>query len=561
MAHGLKVARRMTTPCSNDAPRGLGYFREAAELTWTSWREMFALSSIARNLVAGLTIALVALPLNLALALACGLPPSVGLLTGAVAGAVGALVGGSRLQVTGPEVALAPMTLLIVIDVGPAGLLVATFLCGLFQIGFGLLRLGELARRVPRPVVGGFMTAIGLLVFDSQLPRLLGLPKDVASVHEVFGAGLLEQVHLEVLLVGCLALGTIVLAPRLLPRVPAPLLGLGAATLLALALPSVPTVEPFATGFPSPRLPDFSALDFSHIVPEALALALLASIDSLLCAASVDARTSGPRTRNDQELIAQGLANMASASVGGMPVAAAVVRSMAAIEAGASTRLAPLFQSVCLGCALVFFGATMTYVPLVALAAILLVVGYRLLDLQLIRRLWAHDRWEAAILVGTAAAILATDFVSGVVLGCGLALARFAWAMARSFAIHHSAGHDNVDVVRLQGPLFFANQILLDQLPLPAHGGRELWIDLSGLTAVDSSGAAALRVALERLASESRPIWLASFPAGARGLRAELALSRSAHLRFARDAVAAGSTPAAGALPAASIAMAPSGGE
>jgi SulP family sulfate permease len=551
----------MTTSRSNDAISGLAYLREAAGLTWSSWREMFAPRSIAGNLVAGLTIALVALPLNLALALACGLPPSAGLLTGAVAGAVGALLGGSRLQVTGPEVALAPMTLLIVLDAGTAGLLVATFLCGLFQIGFGLLRLGELARRIPRPVVGGFMTAIGLLVFDSQLPRLLGLPKEVASVHEVLGAGLLEQLHVEVLAVGCVALATIVLAPRLLPRVPAPLLGLGAATLLALALPSVPTVEPFPAGFPAPRLPDFSALDFSHIVPEALALALLASIDSLLCAASVDARTGGPRTRNDQELIAQGLANMASASVGGMPVAAAIVRSMAAIEAGASTRLAPLSQSMCLGAVLVFFGGAVTFVPLVALAAILLVVGYRLLDIQLIRRLWAHDRWEAAIMAGTAAAILATDFVAGVAVGCGLALARFAWAMARSLAIHRVEGHASGDVVRLEGPLFFANQTLLDQLPLPAHGGRELMIDLEGLTAVDSSGAVALRTALERLASESRPISLMSFPADAPGLRAELALSRSPYLRFARDAVAAGRASAARVAPAASVAIAPSGGE
>lgn len=551
----------MTTSPSNASPRGLGSFREAARLTWTSWREMLAPRSIPGNLVAGLTICLVALPLNLALALACGLPPSAGLLTGAVAGVVGALFGGSRLQVTGPEVALAPMTLLIVLDAGPAGLVVATFLCGLFQISFGLLGLGELARRVPRPVVGGFMTAIGLLVFDSQLPRLLGLPKEVSSVHEVFGAGLLEQIHLEALAVGALALATVVLAPRFLPRVAAPLLALGAATLLGLAWPSVPTVEPFAGGFPTPSLPDFSALDFSHIVPEALALALLASIDSLLCAASIDARTAGPRTRNDQELIAQGFANMASASVGGMPVAAAVVRSMAAIEAGASTRLAPLSQSVCLGLVLVFVGGAVTYVPLVALAAILLVVGYRLLEIQLIRRLWAHDRWEAVILAGTSAAILATDFVTGVVLGCGLALGRFAWAMARSFAIQRVEGHASTDVVRLEGPLFFGNLTLLDRLPLAADNGRELLVDLSGLTAVDSSGAVALRAALERLASESRPVWVARLPAGAPGLRAELALSRSAHLRFSWDAGVADFSPAARVLPGATVAIAPSGGE
>jgi SulP family sulfate permease len=527
------MARTMMTFRSNRGLRGLEHLRDAAAFTWGSWRQMFDPGTVGRNLAAGLTIALVALPLNLALALACGLPPAVGLVTGAVAGAVGALFGGSRLQVTGPEVALAPMTMLIVLDEGVAGLLVATFLCGLFQIAFGVLQLGEVVRRVPRPVVGGFMTAIGLLVFDSQLPRLLGLPKDITSVRDALDTDVLQQVALEVPVVGGLVVATVLIAPRLLPRVPGPLLGLAAATLVALALPAVPTVEPFATGFPAPRLPDLAALHLSHLIPEALALAVLASIDSLLCAASVDARTGGPRTRNDHELVAQGLANIASACVGGMPVAAAVVRSMAAVEARASTRLAPLFQSVCLALALLMFGQAVTHVPLVALAAILLVVGYRLLDVQLIRRLWGLDRWEAAILLGTSLAILCTDFVSGVALGCALALARFASSMAGSLAIQRLEGPGGVEAVRLQGPLFFANQTLLDTLASQGQSPRRLLVDLSGLTAVDSSGAVALRITLESLASEARPIWVTTFPEGARWLRAEIVQSSSPHLRVA----------------------------
>ncbi len=575
----------MMTSRSNQGLRGLDYLRDAAVFTWSSWRQMFEAGSIARNLAAGLTIALVALPLNLALALACGLPPSVGLVTGAVAGAVGALFGGSRLQVTGPEVALAPMTLLIVLDEGPMGLLVATFLCGLFQIAFGALRLGDLVRRVPRPVVGGFMTAIGLLVFDTQLPRLLGLPKDIGSVHEALDPGLLQRVELAVPAVGCLVVATILLAPRLLPRVPAPLLGLAAGTLVALGFPAVPTVEPFAATIPVPRLPDLGALHFTHLIPEALALAVLASIDSLLCAASVDARTGGPRTRFDMELAAQGLANIASACVGGMPVAAAVVRSMAAVEARASTRLAPLFQSVCLALALLLFGNAVTHVPLVALAAVLLVVGYRLLDVRLLRQLWALDRWEAVILLGTSMAILCTDFVSGVALGCALALTRFASSMAQSLSIHRLEGRDSLESVRLQGPLFFANQTLLDRLSVQGGDSRGLLVDLSGLTAVDTSGAGALRGTLERLASEARPIWLTGFPEAAPWLRTELAASSSPHLRVVGvDAptfdCAAGLEPASGPpasrsrraaallhvphalqAPPASVAIAPNGGE
>jgi len=572
----------MTSPSTappTDVTRNLAYWRESAAFTWRTWLEMFERRSLTANLAAGLTIALVALPLNLALAIACGLPPSVGLVTGAVAGAVGALLGGSRLQVTGPEVALAPVTLLIVADEGPHGLLVATFLCGLFQIGFGLLRLGGVVRRVPRPVIAGFMTAIGLLVFDSQLPRLLGLPGEVTALHTLTSLGPLHYIDAKALVIGAVVVATLLVVPRILPRVPAPLLGLGVATLLAFMLPGVPTVAPLDAEFPAPRWPELASSRLTHLIPEALALALLASLDSLLCAASVDARVGGAPTRNDQELVAQGLANIASACFGGMPVAAAVVRSMAAIEARASSRLAPLVQSLCLGAALLLFGATVSVVPLVALAAILLVVGYRLIDVRLIRRLWSLDPWEAAILLATSAAILFTDFVSGVVLGCALALVRFAYSMTRSLAIRSMDAGPSLDVLRIEGPLFFASQTLLDGLRARAEAQRPLLVDLSGLTAVDSTGAVALRNTLEGIAGEERPIWLANFPDDAPWLRAELEQTRAPWLRIAPpDFASAHTGPASESPPSAlraavaalrhplqaertAVSTAPSGGE
>lgn len=489
-------------------------------LTSSSWRDMIAPKTLGTNLAAGLTIALVALPLNLALALACGLPAWAGLVTGAIAGAVGALVGGSRFQVTGPEVALAPLTLLIVRDEGIAGLLVATFLCGIFQISFGVLRLGRFVRLIPLPVIGGFMTAIGLLVFDTQIPRLLGLPKDVASLHQAFSWEVLSQIHWEVLAVGALAIAVVVLGPRVVSRVPGPLLGLAAATAIAVALPSVPTVEPFAAGFPHPTLPDFKSLHFTHLVPEALALALLASIDSLLCAASIDAKVGGERTRNDQELVAQGFANMASACVGGMPVAAAVVRSMAAVEARASTRLAPLSQSIFLVGVLMLFGQAVTHVPLVALAAILLVVGYRLVDVAMFKKLWALDRWEAGILVTTTLVILFVDFVSGVAVGSLLALGRFAAVQTNVLQARVSPSDSSSRVVALEGPLFFASQAKLDLL-FEENDSPRFIVDLSRVTVVDSSGAATLRAVLERLGTEARPIELTRIPEHAVWLRRE----------------------------------------
>jgi len=496
---------------------------------------MFKRGSIATNLAAGLTIALVALPLNLALAIACGLPPAAGLITGAIAGALGALLGGSRLQVTGPEVALAPMILLIVNEHGVPGLLIATFLCGLFQITFGLLRLGQLVRLIPLPVIGGFLAAVGLLVFDSQLPRLLGLPSSIGSVHEIRNLGQLAEVHLEVLAVGLVAVAAIFWGPKLLRKVPGPLLGLAVATLIAFALPSVPTVEPFGRGFPHPALPDFGALNFWHLIPEALALALLASIDSLLCAASVDARIGGPSTRNDQELVAQGIANIASACVGGMPVAAAIVRSMAAIEARASTRLAPLTQAICLALVLMLFAPWVTHVPLVALAAILLVVGYKLVDRRLLSRLWLFDRFDLSIVVVTAACILFTDFTRGVVAGSVLSVIRFAFLAGGSLQIRPTMARDGMVLARLEGPLFFGSQSRLQRLFEALPLAPLLILDLKGVTFADSSGAGTLKRLLERGGDPDRSVLIVNIPEHLLWLHAEFTFGSSPRIEVRKD--------------------------
>lgn len=505
----------MPTQRSIDALRGWSYWREATLLTTTSWREMYARGSILRNLAAGLTIAVVALPLNLALAIFCGLPPSVGLLTGAIAGALCAFLGGARLQVSGPEVALAPVTLLIVKEHGFDGLLVATFLAGLFQISFGFLRLGRYVALLPRSVTIGFLVAVGVLVFDSQLPRLLGLPAEITFLRHATSADIASGTSWPIALIGLSSVLVIVLSPRLLPRVPGPLMGLVVGVSLALLIRGVPTVDAFELTFPHPRLPDFGALHLSILIPEAFALALIASIDSLLCALSVDARTGGPKTRADQELVAQGLANMACASLGAMPVAAAVVRSMAAVEAGATTRLAPLAQAFLLGLVMLVLGHAVSYVPLVALASVLLVVGYRLLEFRSLRRLWMTDRSELLVVAATAVGIIASDFVIGVAIGVAAALLQFAAKQNALFHVEQRRAPDSpTHSLLLTGPLFFGTQSRLDSRIDSIEPGGRVVVDLSGITILDDSGNASLLLAIERLASKVEEVWLHGAPAG-----------------------------------------------
>ncbi len=479
---------------------GLDYWIGAARATRESWGAALAPSELPTNVAAGVSTALVAIPLNVALAIACELPASVGLWTGAVAGVVGALLGGTKLQVTGPEVALAPMTLGIVTAHGLEGLLFCTIVAGALQIAFGVARLGRFVQAVPGPVVLGFMVAVGLMVIDGQLPRLLGLPE---SVRSMTGGG---AVGLAGASMAALAVGAVVAVvtgglPKVARRVPAPLVALLAAiaivALFGLEVPRVPEVSGLVPALGAPVVGVEEALS---LLPSAVALALLASLDSLLSAVSIDARL-GTRHRSDQELAAQGVANVISGLVGGMPVAGAIVRSSAAIDAGGTNRVAPLVQSVVLGVVLLALGGLIDLLPITALAAILLVVGLKLVQPSSLLALYRRSKPDAAIAGVTTAAILALDFVLGVAIGVGAALLRMAVSHARprvqsAASEHHEAG---AVVLRVEGPLHFASVDALDEA-LAQVEGRAVVLDLGGVRAIDVTAADALRRLLEERA-------------------------------------------------------------
>ncbi|MFO7560997.1 MAG: SulP family inorganic anion transporter [Enhygromyxa sp.] len=497
-------------PTSLESLSGIAYWRAVAESTASSWRDAFG-RGVGRNIAAGVTVALVALPLNLALALACGLPASVGLVTGAIAGVLGAMFGGSRFQITGPEVALAPITFEIVSRHGFEGLILATMIAGVIQIALGLLRVGGLVRAIPLPVIGGFLAAVGILVFDSQLPRLLGLPADVRLISDMSMSSF-AAIDPRVVLIGLLVIVVMVALPRVNKRIPAPLAALAIAV-AALGIGwTIPTVAPLDSSWPSPRLPVIANVDVVALLPEAIALAIIASIDSLLCAVSIDTRVGGPRTQTDQELVAQGIANIASAGFGGMPVAAAVVRSAAAIEAGATSRLAPLMQSLVLALVVLVLAPLVSYIPLVALASILLVVGWRLIEWRLLYKMWRLARFEAVIFIVTAAGILLTDFVMGVLIGVAASLAHFAHeqrefvsatCLETSPTTTEVATCDGrAQIIWLTGPLFFGSQAKLDEVidELDERDVDDVVIELSAVPTIDISGAGALVQAIERLA-------------------------------------------------------------
>lgn len=509
--------------------------RMLAKETVRSWGEMFRRETVLGDLSAALTVTMVALPLNLALAVACGLPPHAGLVSAAIGGAIGALLGGSRFQITGPEVALAPMTLAIASAHGLSGLMIATVISGLLQLVLAGLRWGGLVRAVPRPVVGGFMAAVGILVLDTQLPRLLGL-EGVARISSLRSfddlLGHLGNTSPAAVAIGALVVVLFVVASRGPRWLPAPLLALGAGVLLTamLDLP-VQRIEPIAGASIWPAMPALAGIDWLGLLPSAVALALLSSLDSLLCAVSIDGRT-GERHHSDQELFAQGIANVASGLFGGMPVAAAVVRSVVAVEARARTRLAALAQSGMMMAVVLALGAHLDHVPLAALAGVLLVVGAKLVRIDELRALGAQSRGEAAVFVATAAAILTLDFVEGVVVGVALSLALLSRQLRDTLRARVIEVRGTVVVV-LGGALFSASHDRLRALvEASISDARAVVLDARELSALDASGTAALRAAVEKLESRGIQVQVAVAPQALAGVCAEL---RSPRVHASRD--------------------------
>lgn len=485
------------------------FWSERARETVHSWREMFARRSIFTDLSSGLTVAFVALPLNLALAIACGVPAAVGITTAVIAGLVAGLFGGSRLQISGPAAAMVPLVVEIIHRHGLDGLLVATFVSGVLQVGLGAVRIGRFVQAIPVSVVNGFITGIGLLIIGGQLPRLLSLPADVSSVSGMVtslswtGSVDWTGVGLGVFLLVC-----VMTLPKLSRRLPAALIGLAIVTPIAYYLSlGVSTIGVLPTTFPSLTLPPFLNVDLVQLLPAALAMTALGSIESLLSAVVVDSMVDLPRHSANQELVGQGLANIASSLFVGLPVTGVIVRSSVAVQSGGRTRLVSVSHALALLAMMMVAASVVAEIPRAALAGILIATGLRLTEVHELRRVWRISRFEAGIFIATAAGIVLTDFIVGVALGLVLALVHFAHTQ-RSLGIevtthvrdeageverllssrNEKGNGGDVAILRIEGPIFFASHSGLEGLLSGRAQPRYLIIDMGGVPHIDLTG-------------------------------------------------------------------------
>lgn len=470
-------------------------------------------AKLAKDLTAGVIVAIIALPLSIALALASGVSPEQGLYTAIAAGFVISALGGSTVQIAGPTAAFATIVAGVAARNGMEGLAVATLLAGALLVAMGLLGMGSMIRFIPLTITTGFTAGIAVTILVGQLKDFFGLTyrrspvETVEKLEEFFAA--LPGVNLAAVGVGCLALFIQILWPRFFARVPASLvavLATGALVQLAnLPVNTIGDLYTISSSLPRPALPAFSYATVAAVLPDALTIAILAAIESLLSCVVADEMT-GQRHNSNMELVAQGLGNAASALFGGIPATGAIARTAANIKNGAVSPVSGMVHSVVLLLVLVLLMPWAALIPMPCIAAILFMVAYNMSGwrsfVSLLRR---SPKSDGAVLLLTFFLTVVFDLVVAIGVGLTLACLLFMKRMADEAAVEEwkyvedpekadrfKAVPAHVMVYEITGPMFFG---AVEKIPHLAAGEnrRVMILRMRSVPALDITALNGLR--------------------------------------------------------------------
>ncbi|EOU9534684.1 C4-dicarboxylic acid transporter DauA [Cronobacter dublinensis] len=496
------------------------------------WREKYTLSRLSRDLLAGITVGIIAIPLAMALAIGSGVPPQYGLYTSAIAGIVIALSGGSRYSVSGPTAAFVVILYPVAQQFGLSGLLVATLMSGVFLVLFGLARFGRLIEYIPLPVTLGFTSGIGITIATMQIKDFFGL--EMAHVPEHYLpkvaalAMALPGINPGDAAIGIVTLAVLILWPRLgirLPgHLPALLAGCAVMGIVHLLGGNVATIGSRfhylladgtqGSGIP-PLLPqlvlpwDLPGSGFTlsldslrALLPAAFSMAMLGAIESLLCAVVLDGMT-GTRHNANSELIGQGLGNLVAPFFGGITATAAIARSAANVRAGATSPVAAVFHALLVLLALLALAPLLSWLPLSAMAALLLMVAWNMSEahkvIGLLRRAPQDD---IIVMLLCMSLTVLFDMVIAISVGVVLASLLFMRRVARMtrLAPLNVSVPEDVLAVRVTGPLFFAAaEGVFTPLLAQAAGKRVIVMQWDAVPVLDAGGLDALQRFIERL--------------------------------------------------------------
>jgi SulP family sulfate permease len=461
--------------------------------------------------VAGATVGVVALPLALAFGITTGLGAAAGVTTAIVAGLVAAVFGGSNVQVSGPTGAMTVVLVPIVARDGAEAVYLVGLLAGVLIVIAAFARLGRVLAYVPWPVVEGFTVGIGVIIFLQQVPAALGVAKphgeNTAAIAFRAVRDALSSGQLAAIAIVLVVAAVMVVAPRLHRSLPASLLAVAVATILAqVAQLHVATIGALPDSLPMPSLPIVSASAVSRLFTAAFAVAVLGALESLLSAKVADGMSDAPPHDPDRELFGQGLANIVSPMFGGMPATGAIARTAVNVRAGARTRAAAIVHSVVLLLVVLFAGGLVSRIPLAALAGVLMVTASRMIEVHNVRAVVRATRSDALVFAITAAATVAFDLILAVEIGVAVAVA----LAVRNVARTTSATPEPIDspelsadgeaellrkhivTYRLDGALFFgAAQRFLTELTAVTDV-RVVILRLPQVQVLDATGAQAL---------------------------------------------------------------------
>ena len=443
---------------------------------------------LTRDLLAGLIVGIVALPMAIAFAIASGVSPEVGLITAVIGGFVVSALGGSSVQIGGPTGAFIVIVLGIITEYGMSGLLVATLMAGILLVLMGLLRLGTLIKFIPYPIILGFTAGIAVTIFTTQINDLFGLgltslPKEFVPKWGVLLSSL-GQTHWLTLAVGLGSIAIIQLTPRLTKVIPGSLVAIVVMTILGYVLKTYcGTTElvtigdryQISTSLPPLVAPELSWELVERLISPAFTIALLGAIESLLSASVADG-VIGERHRSNTELVAQGVANIIVPFVGGIPVTGAIARTMTNINNGGRSPIAGMTHAAVLLVTFLFLMPLMAYIPMAVLAGVLVVISYNMSGWRSVRASLRGPKSDVAVLVVTFLLTVIFDLTIAIELGLLLAMLLFMQRMVESTRILvsrgelelHAAGDDGhqgqserltlpegVEVYEIEGPFFF----------------------------------------------------------------------------------------------------------
>lgn len=474
-------------------------------------------SQFVKDVTAGIIVAIIALPLSIALALASGVGPEAGIFTAIVAGFVISALGGSSVQIAGPTAAFATIVAGIVAHDGMDGLIVATILAGIFLILMGLCHFGSLIKFIPFTITTGFTSGIAVTIVIGQLKDFFGLtyPNGVKPIETVekFEAVInnFSTINMDAVIVGGVSLAILIIAPYIFKRIPGSLLAVIAGILMVQFLPlkvnTIGNLYTISNALPSLRFPSLSLNRIQNALPNALTIAVLAAIESLLSCVVADGMING-KHRSDMELVAQGAGNIASALFGGIPATGAIARTAANIKNGGKTPIAGMVHSITLVIVLVVLMPYAGMIPMPTIAAILFIVAYNMCQWRtFVNLVKTAPKSDVIVLVTSFVLTVIFDLVVAIEVGMVLACLLFIKRMSEETKVNGWTYVDEdtpdvdehlqklplqIRVYEISGPLFFGAASVIEEIVVKDFTNC-LVLRMRSVPALDSTALNALK--------------------------------------------------------------------